>query len=88
MGSLQLLAPNLLTGGKGADLAIRGNVVLNRFLRSPLYLRFLGHVRRQIPPRASRAMCGALDAPFTFPSVTSSGFSLLARKNRDGNGYL
>jgi hypothetical protein len=28
-GSLQLLAPLLLTGGKGADLAIRGNVVLN-----------------------------------------------------------
>jgi hypothetical protein len=30
-GSLQLLAPNLLTGGKGANLVIRGNVVLNRF---------------------------------------------------------
>jgi hypothetical protein len=28
-GSLQLLAPLLLTGGKGADLLIRGNVVLN-----------------------------------------------------------
>jgi hypothetical protein len=28
-GSLQLLAPLLLTGGKGADLVIRGNVVLN-----------------------------------------------------------
>jgi hypothetical protein len=27
-GSLQLLAPLLLTGGKGADLVIRGNVVL------------------------------------------------------------
>jgi hypothetical protein len=27
--SLQLLAPLLLTGGKGADLVIRGNVVLN-----------------------------------------------------------
>jgi hypothetical protein len=25
----RLLAPNLLTGGKGADLVIRGNVVLN-----------------------------------------------------------
>jgi hypothetical protein len=31
-GSLQLLAPILLTGGKGADLVIRGNVVLNRNL--------------------------------------------------------
>jgi hypothetical protein len=29
-GSLQLLASLLLTGGKGADLVIRGNVVLNR----------------------------------------------------------
>jgi hypothetical protein len=28
-GSLQLLAPLLLTGGKGADLVIRGDVVLN-----------------------------------------------------------
>jgi hypothetical protein len=28
-GTLQLLAPLLLTGGKGADLMIRGNVVLN-----------------------------------------------------------
>jgi hypothetical protein len=27
--ALQLLAPLLLTGGKGADLVIRGNVVLN-----------------------------------------------------------
>jgi hypothetical protein len=31
-GSLQLLAPLLLTGGKGADLVIRGNVVLNKSL--------------------------------------------------------
>jgi hypothetical protein len=29
MGSLHLLAPLLLTGGKRADLVIRGNVVLN-----------------------------------------------------------
>jgi hypothetical protein len=28
-GYLQLLAPLLLTGGKGADLVIRGDVVLN-----------------------------------------------------------
>jgi hypothetical protein len=28
-GSLQLLTPLLLTGGKGADLVIRGNIVLN-----------------------------------------------------------
>jgi hypothetical protein len=31
-GPLQLLASLLLTGGKGADLVIRGNVVLNSFL--------------------------------------------------------
>jgi hypothetical protein len=29
-GHLQLVAPLLLTGGKGADLVIRGNVVLNK----------------------------------------------------------
>jgi hypothetical protein len=28
-GTLQLLVPLLLTGGKGVDLVIRGNVVLN-----------------------------------------------------------
>jgi hypothetical protein len=28
-GLPHLLAPNLLTGGKGADLVIRGDVVLN-----------------------------------------------------------
>jgi hypothetical protein len=30
MDLLQLLAPLLLTGGKGADLVIRGDVVLNK----------------------------------------------------------
>jgi hypothetical protein len=34
-GSLHLLAPLLLTGGKGADLVIRGNVVLNSSLGRP-----------------------------------------------------
>jgi hypothetical protein len=29
--SLHLLAPLLLTGGKGADLVIRGNVFLNKY---------------------------------------------------------
>jgi hypothetical protein len=45
MGPLQLLAPLLLTGGKGADLVIRGNVVLNNSVGSknlpPQYL--IGH---------------------------------------------
>jgi hypothetical protein len=31
-GTLQLLVPLLPTGGKGADLVIRGNVVLNKKL--------------------------------------------------------
>jgi hypothetical protein len=31
-GLPQLLAPLLLTGGKGADLVIYGNVVLNTFV--------------------------------------------------------
>jgi hypothetical protein len=30
-GTLQLLVPLLLMGGKGADLVIRGNVVLNSY---------------------------------------------------------
>jgi hypothetical protein len=34
--SLQLLAPLLLTGGKGADLVIRGNVVLNKKKVAPV----------------------------------------------------
>jgi hypothetical protein len=33
-GYLHLLAPLLLTGGKGADLVIRGNVVLNKGKKS------------------------------------------------------
>jgi hypothetical protein len=39
MGLLQLLAPLLLMGGKGADLVIRGNVVLNT---SNVYLSVVG----------------------------------------------
>jgi hypothetical protein len=35
MGLLQLLASNLLTGEKGADLVIRGNVVLNTLSTHP-----------------------------------------------------
>jgi hypothetical protein len=32
-GPLQLLASLLLTGGEGADLVIRGNIILNRYYR-------------------------------------------------------
>jgi hypothetical protein len=33
-GLPHLLAPNLLTGGNGADLMIRGNVILNNMVGS------------------------------------------------------
>jgi hypothetical protein len=39
-GLLQLLAPLLLTGGKGADLVIRGNIVLNTTILGPARQRF------------------------------------------------
>jgi hypothetical protein len=40
--SLQLIAPLLLTGGKGADLVIRGNVILNTLsARSTLILLWI-----------------------------------------------
>jgi hypothetical protein len=40
-GLLQLLAPLLLTGGKGADLVIRGDVVLNKSQASRTLTQFL-----------------------------------------------
>jgi hypothetical protein len=40
MGLPRLLAPNLLTGGKGADLVIRDNVLLNN---QHLHALPLGH---------------------------------------------
>jgi hypothetical protein len=46
--SLHLLAPLLLTGGKGADLVIRGNVVLNSSIFEipcPLFRRVNAHLR-------------------------------------------
>jgi hypothetical protein len=44
-GSLHLLAPLLLTGGKGADLVIRGNIVLNSL--NEAYRRYGIRVRRK-----------------------------------------
>jgi hypothetical protein len=41
-GYLHLLAPLLLTGGKGADLVIRGNVVLNKGEASAAWRTWLG----------------------------------------------
>jgi AAA+ superfamily predicted ATPase len=46
-GSLHLLAPLLLTGGKGADLVIRGNVVLNTDVLDPALMRS-GRLDRKI----------------------------------------
>jgi hypothetical protein len=45
-GTLQLLTPLLLTGGKGADLVIRGDVVLNSPIsphQLPLRVCRVGH---------------------------------------------
>jgi hypothetical protein len=54
-GLARLLAPNLLTGGKGADLVIRGNIVLNMLsarststlLRDQIYIN--SSSSRQVP---------------------------------------
>jgi hypothetical protein len=53
-GSLQLLAPLLLTGGKGADLVIRGNVVLNR--RDPAIPTAVGPTCQSVGPLSRRAL--------------------------------
>jgi hypothetical protein len=58
-GSLHLLAPLLLTGGKEADLVIRGNVVLNTLsarststlLRDRICINFLSSRRVLRPSR-------------------------------------
>jgi hypothetical protein len=55
--SLQLLAPLLLTGGKGADLVIRGNVVLNKFM---FRLRIMGHVEKKLG-RNPAYVCSCVD---------------------------
>ena len=74
-GSLHLLAPLLLTGGKGADLVIRGNVVLNTLsarststlLRDQIYIK--SPSRRQVS-RPSRTV---LRDRLRFSSTQSSG---------------
>jgi hypothetical protein len=61
-GLPQLLAPLLLTGGKGADLVIRGNVVLNCTdgIRTPVQLE-RGNRRIYIwPPRKRHGACKLL----------------------------
>jgi hypothetical protein len=58
-GSLQLLAPLLLTGGKGADLVIRGNVVLNTYRRQK-HIHTHTHERSRRHDRVS-SLQGPLD---------------------------
>jgi hypothetical protein len=57
-GTLQLLAPLLLTGGKGADLVIRGNVVLN-----------ISHILLLVTDSIESATTGA---PGSSPDVATS----------------
>jgi hypothetical protein len=74
-GSLHLLAPLLLTGGKGADLVIRGNVVLNTLsarststlLRDQICIN--SSSRRHVLGLAELSYATAFDSP----SMQSSG---------------
>jgi hypothetical protein len=47
IGSLQFLAPLLLTGGKGADLVIRGDVVLNTLSARSSSMLLRDHIPRE-----------------------------------------
>jgi hypothetical protein len=76
--SLQLLAPLLLTGGKGADLVIRRDVVLNTLsacststlLRDQICIN--SSINRQVPGLAELSYAKGFDSP----STKSSGMSL------------
>jgi hypothetical protein len=58
-GHPHLLAPNLLTGGKGADLVIRGNVVLNTDLLALFTIRQHRHGCWSLGIRCSTYHCEA-----------------------------
>jgi hypothetical protein len=70
-GTLQLLASLLLTGGKGADLVIRGDVVLNTLsarststlLRDQICIN--SSSRRQVLGLAELSYATAFDSPST-----------------------
>jgi hypothetical protein len=74
-GSLHLFAPLLLTGGKGADLVIRANVVLNTLSgrsTSTLLWDWIcinSSSRRQVLGLAELSYATAFDSP----SMQSSG---------------
>jgi hypothetical protein len=74
-GSLQLLAPLLLTGGKGADLVIRGNVVLNTL--SARSTSTLLRVQICINSQSSRQVSGLAELSyatvFDYSSTQSNG---------------
>jgi hypothetical protein len=77
-GSLHLLAPLLLMEGKGADLVIRGNVVLNTL--SARSTSTLLRDRICINPSSRRQVLGLAELSyatvFEFSFTQSSGMSL------------
>jgi hypothetical protein len=77
-GSLQLLAPLLLTEGKGADLVIRGNVVLNTLLARSTSTLLLDQICINSP--SIRQVSGLAElsyaTAFESSSTQSSGMSL------------
>jgi hypothetical protein len=65
-GHLQLLASLLLTGGKGADLVIRGNVVLNTLSArstSTLLRCIISSSNRQVSGLAEPSYATGFDSP-------------------------
>jgi hypothetical protein len=61
-GSLHLLTPLLLTGGKGADLVVRGNVVLNSWALARRAFRLLAN----LPPPVSSGCASLLGVVVTI----------------------
>jgi hypothetical protein len=77
-GPLQLLVPLLLTGGKGADLVIRGDVVLNTLsARSTSILpRDQIYINSSSSRQVLRPSRTVLRDRLRFPSTQSSGMFL------------
>jgi hypothetical protein len=79
-GSLQLLAPLLLTGGKRADLVIRGNVVLNTLSARSTSTLLLDQICINSP--SSRQVTGLAELSyatvFDLPS-TQTWYAFLSR---------
>jgi hypothetical protein len=78
-GSLHLLAPLLLTGGKGADLVIRGNVVLNTLSARSTSTLLLDQICINSP--SIRQVSGLAELSyatgFDSPSTQSNGMEFL-----------